>query len=238
MAEHRAQDQLHVKNRNRKAGQGHQAWAPCVLHGVWLMLDPVLSGEQSNHDGNAEEGLGDRRVRRRDGSGEVVKNRESAQYALNDHSGEGGEAKFSNPRALVGAPGPDRDDDREETDELRDHAVRVLESHTADHSRNLVNRTERRRPVRNRKARVITGDEGARDQQQKSYTRLEHGKALLRPVIRCDGVLQKRPLPRNYTNFVALTPREQSWSGPGRSTPEAKIVPELLLTGGAAATFL
>ena len=64
MAEHRSQNQLHIQHEDRKQGQREQTGAPRVEFHSRDFFDPAASGEESDRDGNAEESLRHRGVRR------------------------------------------------------------------------------------------------------------------------------------------------------------------------------
>ena len=109
-------------------------------------------------------------------------------------SAQRGDAQIFHPAARVGTPGPDREDDAQKSDELGDHAVGVLELHAADQMRNLVQRTERSRPVGDGQAGIIAGHQRPGNDEKKSHARHKDGKPMMGAVVRYGNGLQKRLL--------------------------------------------
>ncbi len=57
VAEHGAEDQLHIEHKNREQGQSEKSGAALVEFGARLLFDPAAAGEDGDRDGDAEEGL-------------------------------------------------------------------------------------------------------------------------------------------------------------------------------------
>ena len=70
-------------------------------------------------------------------------------------------AEIFHPAARIGAPGPDREDDAQKSHKLGNHAVGMLKLHAADQMRDLVQRTERSRPIGYGKAGIIAGHQSS-----------------------------------------------------------------------------
>ena len=62
--------------------------------------------------------------------------------------------------------------------------MRVFELHASNHVGNLVNGSEAGGPVRDRETGVIAGDQGSRDDEDKSRARSEDGEGVVRAIVR------------------------------------------------------
>ena len=132
---------------------------------------------------------------RRNGRREKEKNGEAAQNPLCNNRGEGTPAENPHPATLFGAPCPDREDDRQEASDLGDHAMGVLELHSANKLGDLVERAERSWPVGHGQSGVVAGDESSGDDQEKGPAGENDSKAVEAAII-CgigDGVQSRAP---------------------------------------------
>ena len=138
VAEHRAENQLHVKNEDRSrvsVKRLGRRWSNSTRGTSSTHLCPVKNGDA---DRDAEKRLrqggvsgGDRR-RQKEPNGKPPEN------ALDNDSSRAPPAEIPHPAALVGAPGPDGKDDGQQPDHLGDHAVGVLEVHPAHQLRDFI----------------------------------------------------------------------------------------------------
>jgi hypothetical protein len=126
-------------------------------------FNPSAAGEDGHGNRNAEESLRQGSVGRRNGRWEEKQNRQSSENPLRDYRADGRKGEHPQPAALFSPPHPDRQDDGQQPGALRDHAVGVFKFHSADQFRDLIERAERRGPVRNRKTCVVAGDECSGD---------------------------------------------------------------------------
>ncbi len=70
MAEHGAENQLHIEHKNRKQSQSEKSGAALVEFRARLLFNPAAAGEDRNRNGDAEEGLRHGGVRAGDGCGQ------------------------------------------------------------------------------------------------------------------------------------------------------------------------
>ena len=132
-------------------------------------------------------GRGDRRR-------QIEEHRDPAQNSLRDDQAQRGQAEIFHPAARIGAPGPDREDDAEKSHKLGNHAMGVLKFYAADQMRDLVERTERSRPIGDGEAGIIAGHQRAGNDEKKGHHRRKDGEAMVGPVVRHGNGLQKRLL--------------------------------------------
>src|SRR5579862_1776499 len=97
VAEHGAEDQLYVQHENREQAKREQGGFFLIEFGARLLLDPFLSGENSDRDGDAEKCLRQGGVCRRDGRRQIKKHGDAPENALRDHSDERGKAQNPQP---------------------------------------------------------------------------------------------------------------------------------------------
>ncbi len=145
------------------------------------VLQPSLAGEQRHRDHYAKYGLRQRGVGRRNRPWQVKQHRQPAQNALSDHRRQRDPSQCFHPPALFHALRPHRHHDDQQADELGEHAMAVLIFHPAYHRRNLVQRTERSRPVRHRQTSIVAGDQGAEHDQHQRRARRETPQSDGRP---------------------------------------------------------
>src|SRR5581483_616418 len=120
-----------------------------------------------------------------------------AQNPLNDDSPKCSDGQTLQPAALIGAPGPEGKDDGAESDQLGNHAMAVFKANTADHAGNLVERSERSWPVRNRESSVVAGHQGPGDDQYQRRSSDEYGEVMQAFVVGKSERLQWRLLVRH-----------------------------------------
>ena len=149
----------------------------------FFFFDPAPAGEQGNCDHDTEKRLPDGGVGRGYRGRKRVQDGDAAQDALNDHQSESGQAQLAHPRTAIGRPGPNGEHDRQQAREFGHHAVSVFELHSADHGRHAIERAERGWPIRHRKARVVAGDQRARNDQEKSRDRDHDGEPVKAAMI-------------------------------------------------------
>src|SRR6266513_5746134 len=121
-----------------------------------------------------------------------VEHGDSAQDSLRDHGAQGSDSQNSYPPAAVGAPCPDRENNRQQANKFRHHAMSVLESNPAHHVRDLVERTEGSRPIGNRQASIIAGDQSSGYDEHKRGRSREYSEAVQPAIVRCENGLQTR----------------------------------------------
>src|SRR5215469_12975992 len=138
MTEHGSKKQLHIENEDGQKRQREQAGAALIELHARLLLDPLLASEHSHSGGDTEESLGQRGVGGGDWWRQEEEYRQSAQDSLGDDRAHCTDREKPQPAPLLGAPGPDGQDNRQQSRALRDHAVRVFELHSTDELRDLV----------------------------------------------------------------------------------------------------
>jgi hypothetical protein len=102
---------------------------------------------------------------------------------LNNYGCERGQAKKPQPAAFFHSPGPSGEDNGEQSDEFRDHAMAMFVSHAAHHARHFVEGTEGGRPVGNGQAGVIAGDERSGNDEDKRGASGEDGEAVQSAMV-------------------------------------------------------
>jgi len=151
---------------------------------------PLLPGEHGDAHRDTKECLCHRSMGARNRGRKEEKNCKTAENPLHNDRAERCHTQHTQPAALFGAPGPNCQNNREQTDELGHHAMPVLEFHTADHVRHLVKGTEGGGPIRHGESGVIAGDQGPGDDKQKSHAGREDGEGVKSAIVRCGNDLQ------------------------------------------------
>ncbi len=192
MAEHGSKKELDIKDEDRQQRQGEEAGAALIEFDARLLLNPFLASEYSHRDGKAEECLCQRGVGRRDWRGQEEKYRESAEYSLSNDCTYSANGEEAQPAALLGAPRPDGQDDRQKARTLRDHAMGVFELHSTHKFWDLVPGSKRSRPVGNGEASIIAADESSGDDEKKSPAGENYGEAVKTAIVCCSDGFQSR----------------------------------------------
>ena len=135
-------------------------------------------------DHDAEKYLRQGRMRRGDRGRQVKQHGQPAQNALGNHRAQRAPAQNAHPSPLLHLLRPPGNGNRQQADELSQHAVSVLKLYPAHQRRNAVKGTERSRPVRHREPGVVAGHQRPGDDQQKDAARRQHGEAVVRAMIR------------------------------------------------------
>lgn len=102
---------------------------------------------------------------------------------MRDHGRERCQTQKLQPAAFFNSPGPNGENDSEESDEFRDHAMAMFVLHAAHHARHLVEGTEGGRPVGNGQAGVIAGDERSGNDEDKRGASGEDGEAVQSAMV-------------------------------------------------------
>ena len=116
---------------------------------------PTGRGEQRDRDRGRKEELRQAGVADTHRLRKHKQNRNSSEHTLEDDCAQCREPKPPDPRALLGAPKPDCENNGEESDRARDHPVAVLVENAALHFRHHL--TVRKRPIRHGKTGLIAG---------------------------------------------------------------------------------
>ncbi len=133
---------------------------------------PVGAGEEGEAGREAEENLRQGRMRRGNRHGQIKQHGDAAQYRLRQHRHYGRKAHPSNPAPRVLAPNPYGQNNGEDANRSRNHAVAVLKLYPSHHARHAEG-AEGRGPVGNRKAGVVAGHQRAGNNQKKRAKRDE-----------------------------------------------------------------
>jgi hypothetical protein len=111
-------------------------------------------------------------------------NCQTPQYALENYAQNGTDTQEPHPAPPVHFPGPDRRDNRQQTHQLSNHPVSMLELHAANH---LVHWQPPEAftggPIRDSQAGVVTGDQATRNEQQKSKNGDDYGEAMMGGIV-------------------------------------------------------
>ena len=124
----------------------------------------LARGRVGERDDEAEEGLGEAGMGDGDRRREQVDHGEAPERALDRHGGEAAPGQPAHAPAGLGARGPHREDEGEETDEAGHHPVAVLVEDTAHHRRH--EHAVGQGPVGHRQARARAGHEAADEDQE------------------------------------------------------------------------
>jgi hypothetical protein len=165
MAESRAKDQLQVEEPNQHPAVPKQG--PRVLSGNHFgrFLQPASAGKDRDGRQHAKHGLPDRGMCGGDRGRQKVQDCEAAKHTLENYACHSAQRQSTHPAALVDAPRPYSNNNCQQTDELCDHAVRVLKFHTTDHFGQSKQMAEAGWPVRDRQPSIVAGDQPAGYQQ-------------------------------------------------------------------------
>ena len=126
------------------------------------ILQPAFTGEERHGRDDTENRLRQCGVGCRDEPRQAEQYRQATQYALSDDRAECDPSEGLHPFAAFDALRPHGHHDDQQADELGKHAVAVFVLHATDHGRNLVERAERSRPVRNGKPGVVACNQAPR----------------------------------------------------------------------------
>src|SRR6185312_2089207 len=149
MPERRAEEELEINRHDRKHSKSSRAWGSFIGQLLRIRFSPISSRIKRHEYGDREEGLSERRMCAGDVPRKEIENRQPAKDSLPDDRADRRQAEIAEPAPFIDSKRRDAEQDRQESDSLGDHAMRMFELHAADHRRNLVDRSKRRRPIRN-----------------------------------------------------------------------------------------
>src|SRR6185437_4680010 len=133
-----AKEELQIYGKDRKQRQSPRTRSAFTREAHGASLDPVAAAIKRQQHGNCKERLAKRGMSRGDVPGQEVKDGKSAKYALCNHGADGRQAEIAHPPSFLNPKSGDTEEDRQQANELRDHAMSVLKLHAAHHGRNLV----------------------------------------------------------------------------------------------------
>ena len=110
---------------------------------------------------------------------------------MRDHRSQGSDAENPHPATAFRSPSPNGENDRQQTDELGDHAMTVLPLNAANHVGHLVDGSESCRPIRHGKTGIVAGHQGPGNNQNESRAGGEHGEYMVCAIVGCSEALQK-----------------------------------------------
>lgn len=137
MTEGRAQNQLKIKKTDQHPAVPQQRLGIFARDFFYRLIEPAPAGEDGNYRQHTKHRLANGGVGGGDGGREKIQHRQAAQDSLENYSGHCSDCQPAHPAALVNAPSPYCDNDRQQADKFGDHPVRVLKLYPADHFGNL-----------------------------------------------------------------------------------------------------
>ncbi len=111
VAEHGAENQLDIENKDGEKSQSEETGAAMVEFDTRLFFHPLLPGKNRYGNREAEECLGQRGVSGGDRRREKEPNGKPSENALDNDGSKGTPAENPHPAALFDAPRPDGEDD-------------------------------------------------------------------------------------------------------------------------------